>query len=185
VSQYLIRHRKHNGDVLHTFTPENLHFALNLNLSHDISYQIALDNPIIQEENTAEGDPFGAYQTDWQLLRDGQQVDEMRGMITSVHIPSESEYVELTGKSWLHYLERRHYPFDFDPNGPYFKQILFRAFQTDMASIISSIIQAVCSRPHSLAISTDFLDGMPPTFRENVQIDFGDTEDIFSKICYQ
>lgn len=94
-----VRHKNHQEETLHTFRPENLHFERNLDDAHTISYQISLDNPIIRESNTREGDPFGSYQTDWHLLRNGVPVRGMAGMLTNLNIPQGQEYVEVNGQS--------------------------------------------------------------------------------------
>lgn len=181
MAAWQIRHFTHGGDLLHTFNPENLHFTLNSNDAHDISYEISLDNPINDEKNTDEGDAFGAYQTDWRLLRDGTIVQDMAGMITGIHISEKEDKVEVNGKSWMHYLDRRHLPFDRPADVHSIKQITFTAFDTDVASIIHDMIQSTCARPYSLDIDVSDLVGMT-TFSENFKIEYLDLESILSKI---
>lgn len=181
MAAWQVRHFDHSGNVLHTIDPENLHFTINSNDPHDISYDISLDNPIIAEENTAEGDTIGAYQHDWHLLRDGTIVQDMAGMITGIHISEKEDKMEVSGKSWLHYLDRRHYPFDKPADVHTLKQIQFRAFETEVTEIVRDMINATCARPYSLDIDTSSLTGMT-TFDENFKIEYLDLESILSKI---
>jgi hypothetical protein len=175
-----VRHFSHSGDLLHTINPENLRFSLNHNDPHDIAYEVSMDNPVIDEENTGEGDFIGAWQQDWRLLRDGTPIQGMSGPITSVHMAEGEEAVQITGKSWLEYLDRRHFPWDTDLSD--ITEIpMFRAFDKDVTDIIKDIIQATMARPNSLAIDTTDLDSRT-TFRENLRIEFVDTESILSKI---
>lgn len=177
MANWQIRHRTHNGDLLHTIDPENLNFTINLDDPHDISYEVSTDNPVIEEENTAEGDWLGAYQHDWELLRDGEIITGMAGMVTSINIPSGQEVVKVTGKSWLHYLERRHYP--FDPHNPLTWRL--RMHNEDVCDIIHEMLTATLSRDYSLNI--DLLDLVArTTFDSSLRIEFGDTEDMLSKI---
>jgi hypothetical protein len=177
MAAWQIRHKNHQHEILHTVDPEDLNFNINLNDPHDINYSISLDHPVVKEENTAEGDFIGAYQTDWILLRNGTPIPGMSGMITSVHLAEGEEKIDIAGKSWLHYLERRIYP--YNPLNP--TQYRFRAYQTDVALIIHDMLQAVLAMPYSVAIDVSDLTAWT-TFNENMKIEFGDTEDILSKI---
>lgn len=58
-------------------------------------------------------DSFAPYKTDWQLWRNTTtgSVIINAGMLTSVNLNVERDSVLVSGKDWLHYLERRIYPF--------------------------------------------------------------------------
>lgn len=67
------------------------------------------------------GDPnlrleqFGPYRTDYALYRTGAGGNRrliVEGMVTSVNLSSDRDSILVGGKDWLHYLERRVYPFD-------------------------------------------------------------------------
>lgn len=174
-----IRHFTHGNELLHTINPEKLRGSLNHNDPHDVYYEVSLDHPVVDEENTAEGDFIGSWQTDWRLLRDGVPIQGMSGPITGVRIPEGEEVVQITGKSWLEYLNRRHYPSDTDLAD--IKQYLFVAFDKDVTEIIRDLIQGTIARPNSLAIDTSNLDSRT-TFKENLRVEYVDTETILSKI---
>lgn len=174
---FQIRHLKHNGELLHTVEPQDLHFALNNSAPHDISYNVNLDDPVVAESNTLEGDFLGEYQHDWELLRDGKPMDQMSGLITGLHSHQSDGVIEVTGKSWLHYLDKRFYP--FDPLRPYAYR--FSAYQQDVTDIIHDVISAIQAQPYSLQFDLSDLVGQT-TFIDNLRIEFGDTESILSKI---
>jgi hypothetical protein len=167
--EYRIRHLKHNGELLHTVQrPIDLHFALNNSAPHDISYAVSLDDPITRENNTLENDFIGEYQYDWEL---------MSGLITNIHSHQSDGIIEVTGKSWMHYLDKRFYP--FDPLNPY--KYRLSAYQKDATEIIHDMISAVQAQPHSMQFDLSDLVSAS-TFIENMRIEYGDTETILSKI---
>ena len=177
MASWVIQHKDHDHNVIHSIEPENLHFAQNNSAPHEISYEISLDNPVVLEENTVEGDAIGEYQHDWQLWRNGVAMDEMAGIITSVHSNQGTNMLEVAGKSWLHYLDRRFYP--FDPLDPYAYRL--SAYQVDVTSIIHDMISAVQAQPNSLQYDLSDLVSRT-TYVDNMRIEFGDTEMILSKI---
>lgn len=187
MANYTVIHKDHYGITINTVRPENLRFVQNLNAPHDISYELSLDRPMMSESNTAEGDPVGAYQHDWVLQRDGVTVPGMAGFITSLSLTESEESLLVTGKSWLHYLERRHYPFDPSFSVPQ-KPVPFQHFQHDMSRMIKGLLQAVLARDYSLVLDLSNLGVLVAgnwtrdTYLDNWEIDFGDTEDIQSKL---
>ncbi len=71
--------------------------------------EIPLSEPTLRHEN------FGPYRTDYHIYRAGQGQNYRlmtEGMLTSVNLSDDRDTVLLSGKDWLHYLERRIYPFD-------------------------------------------------------------------------
>lgn len=182
MASYLVQHRDHNDNILHTYVPEELSWSKNLNDPHTFTCQMSLDNPIIQEENTPEGDFAGAYQTDFRLIRDGNI--RMAGMITSLHIPQGQEYIQIEGKDWSHYLSRRIYP--FNPLIPtQFRLVMPNPGTSDpdpdVTDIIYQMLNTVQQRDYSLILDLSDLVSRT-TFTERIRIEFGDTEDILSKI---
>ena len=59
-------------------------------------------------------DSFAPYRTHYELYRQssGNGVCVSAGMLTSVNLNFNRDSVLIAGKDWLHYLERRIYPFD-------------------------------------------------------------------------
>lgn len=85
----------------------------------DISFEIPLSEPNLTSVQ------FGPYRTDWYLYRIGQGSAYSLlegGMLTSVNLNGDRDSVLVRGKSFMHYLERRIYPFSpvqyADPNDP-------------------------------------------------------------------
>jgi hypothetical protein len=193
-SNYTVILKRHDGSTLYTVRPENLRFTFNLDAPHDISFELSLDRPMMEDNNTDEigGGPLGAYQHDWVLQRNGETLPGMAGIITSLSLTDANEALSITGKSWLHYLERRHFPYDpkniNPPPGPNAEiipprpEIIFIAFQQDMSDIIHDMIAAVIARPYSLDIDLTHIGG-GDTFKYNYEIDFGDSETIQSKLA--
>lgn len=175
---FQVRHLNHDGSLVHTVEPLDLHFALNNSAPHDISYNVSLDDPVVDEENTLEGDFLGEYQHDWELLRDGQPMDQMSGLVTGLHSHQSDGIIEVTGKSWLHYLDKRFYP--FNPLNPY--QYRLSMFQKDPTEIIHEMINTVQQADYSLEFDLSDLVGQDIGYKQNMRIEFGDTETILSKI---
>lgn len=57
-------------------------------------------------------DSFAPYRTDFQLWRDSTIITA--GMLTSVNLNGDRDSILMSGKDWIHYLDRRIYPFDPD-----------------------------------------------------------------------
>src|SRR5262249_55495491 len=106
MAEWTVKHRDHKGRFLDSFKPENLHFQLNLNQPDTIDYELSL-------QDAYEGF-VGPYRTDWELWRDDRYISG--GLHTGVAGGVGDEHVKIAGKSWLHYLERRQWPFSLSPN---------------------------------------------------------------------
>lgn len=91
------------------YVPEHLGFSIRNSEAGHISYEIPLSEPFLGFEE------FGPYRTDYQLYRRGSSGGFnllVEGMITSVNLNKDRDSILVGGKDWLHYLERRTYPFD-------------------------------------------------------------------------
>ena len=98
-----------SGIITGQYVPENLSFSIRNSEPGGISYEIPLGHPSLTFEE------FGPYRTDYQLYRRGATggyVLLVEGMVTSVNLSKDRDSVLVSGKDWLHYLERRIYPFD-------------------------------------------------------------------------
>lgn len=124
-----------------------------------ISYEIPLSEPFLTH------DQFAPYRSDWELYRasagGGYSLLE-GGIITDVNLSTNRDSVLVNGKSWLHYLERRMYP--FDPvayvsghdwvNWPKQWPIKEADVRVDLQVIVEEILLAMmeADRPNSLPI---------------------------------
>src|SRR5262245_30197191 len=108
MAEAIITHMEHDGTIRDTFRPEDLHFTLRLDEPSDIDYEASLAMP-----NMRAGF-VGPYRTDFLLTVDGEPV--IGGLHTPYERQGEDESVRIAGKCWMHYLEKRHYP--FDPQAP-------------------------------------------------------------------
>jgi hypothetical protein len=91
------------------YVPQNLNFSIRNSEEGEISYEIPLSEPFLGREE------FGPYRTDYELYRrgnSGQYSLITSGMLTSVNLNGDRDSVMLAGKDWIHYLQRRVYPFD-------------------------------------------------------------------------
>jgi len=110
LGDFLVYHRDVEfGVVTGQYVPEHLGFSIRNSEAGHISYEIPLSEPFLRFEE------FGPYRTDYQLYRRGnsgayQLLTE--GMLTSVNLNKDRDSILVGGKDWLHYLERRTYPFD-------------------------------------------------------------------------
>jgi hypothetical protein len=177
MAEWLIRHLEHDGSIIDEFKPLNLNFNLVIDDADDVSYDISLAEP------TMRWFLMGPKRTDFMLLRDHQTI------IAGIHSFSGSrrgsELVNAQGKSWLWYLQNRHYPFDAaDPTrylGGTASQTAHLGYQAfdHPGRIISDLLDITLARPNSL----DLHYGLPdagPKIGFNLQL--ADTESIYDKI---
>ncbi|HEY1248646.1 MAG TPA: hypothetical protein VGE97_06645 [Nitrososphaera sp.] len=189
MSDLTLVNMEHDGTVINTFQPENLQFTLNKGEQgpHDISYEVS--RSAILAENQV-----GPYRTDFKLIDDtsGDPVTIMAGMHTMVSVTSDEEHAKFAGKDWLHYLERRNWPYDDgDPNA--FRlgipvttsdepppDFAYYVVGRDSATIIKDILDLVLDFTNSL----DLTYTLPPIGHavELFTIDLIDSENILSKI---
>ena len=110
MGDFLVYHRDvQTGIVTGQYVPENLTFGIRNSEPGEISYEVPLSEPFLRREE------FGPYRTDYQLYRrggSGQYSLITEGMLTSVNLNGDRDSVLLAGKDWIHYLERRVYPFN-------------------------------------------------------------------------
>lgn len=186
MSGITVNHREHDGTLIATYQPENLQFTLNKgeNGCHVISYEIS--------RAIVTADFVGPYRTDFELLVDGSAVNILSGMHTNYSIQSNEEHVKIAGKDWLHYLEKRYWPYD-DSNPNFYRFAIpttdadhpptgYAYFQVarDSALIVKDMLDQVLSLTDSLNL-TYTLTAMGYTV-DVFTIDLIDTENILSKI---
>jgi hypothetical protein len=187
MAEWTIVHLDHDEVEIDTFHPENLQFNLEKgeNGPHTINYEISRS-----ADNVA---PLFVrpYVTDFELYRDTDLI--LAGMHTMFSVNSDEEHCKIGGKGWLHYLERRFWP--FDPNDPDAHKVkhtgsptpddpgegfAYKEFDLDPMQIIADILDEVLAEPESLAI-TYSLTNIGETV-DIYTIDLIDTENILSKI---
>lgn len=99
-----------NEAVVGEFVPEHLSFDMRNSEASSISFEIPLSATGLRR------DLFAPYRTDWELWRRGTGPGAYQllegGLLTEVNLASDRDSVLVNGKSWLHYLEKRVYPFD-------------------------------------------------------------------------
>jgi hypothetical protein len=178
MAKWTVQH-KYKDTVLDTFKPLNLNFTLVIDEADDISYDISLAEP------TMRWTLVGAKRTDYYLYRDGQLITA--GFHSYTGSTKGSELLNIQGKSWLWYLQNRHYPFnpshatDFLGGTATEKMGLgYQNFATP-GKIITDIMTKTLSRPNSLGITGySSLPAAGP--KMGFSIPLGDTESIYDKI---
>ncbi|HEY1248257.1 MAG TPA: hypothetical protein VGE97_04650 [Nitrososphaera sp.] len=192
MSDITVIHTEHDGTPINTFRPENLNFTLRKGQDgpHDITYEISRSN--------TSTDMVGAYRTDFILEVDSSAVPYviMRGMHTSApQITTDEERIQIAGKDWLHYLERRYWPFnDSDPNfyrtgagavtdnnpPTGFSYYVDPLSPQDSMKIVTDLLDQILSLPNSMALTYTLPDiGHDIEF---FSVDIFDSENILSKI---
>lgn len=173
-----VRHKNLDGSNIAQFSIENLHVTWNKgeNGPHELTYEIPSQYP------GTDISRIKPYYVDFELARN--DIPLFSGMLTSVSFESENEYIEVAGKSYLHYLDKRTFPFDpMDPNRYriFFppRGYAFDTVATEMSTIIGYMFDKVFAEPNSLPMTWELVDtGVFIPY----QIDLGDTETILSKI---
>lgn len=92
-----------------SFRPENLSFSIKNSEPGEINFEIPLSEPTLRHNQ------FGPYRTDYHLYRIGSGGNRLllvEGMVTSVNLNNDRDTILVSGKDWLHYLQRRIYPWN-------------------------------------------------------------------------
>lgn len=181
---WTVKHLDHGGGELDVFKPQNLQFNLMIDEADDISYDIPLADPKMRWMLV------GPKRTDFLLKRDDQV------LIAGIHSYSGSkrgsELANMQGKSWLWYLQNRHYPYDrTDPNRWLGGDLLPLRFNTvrkpnlcyqgydHPGRIITDLLDIILARPNSLDLHYSLPDAGPKMVFD---IQMRDTEPVFDKI---
>jgi len=143
---------KDDGALIQTVRPENLHFILNLGVvgPSEIDYEISLSaldedgNPAVRKNDDGES-LIAADRTDFALRRSDIGDPILAGMHTMVPDgQAGDECMKVAGKDWLHYLERRHWPYDAAlsyvnwPDG-----FRFKVTAAEIGQIVKDILETV------------------------------------------
>lgn len=121
LTDFSIEHYDHDGDIITSFSPENLKFSLlkGENGPHTISYELS------RSRASVGPDFIGPYRTSFRLYAQASTtpVFLLAGVHTSLEVESDQEMASVAGKGWLHVLERRFFP--YEASGPNVHRIKF------------------------------------------------------------
>lgn len=170
MANFVVKHYYHDGTAVGETTALDLEFGFKLDDAGYINYAIPKNIPLANPKYCHP------YYTDWVLFRNGKE------LMAGIHTPAlettddPGDTIKVAGLTWLHYLEKRFYP--FDPTNPtaYFYAVVAR----DCFDIIQDIVNTTLAQANSLAGVTFQTFGDPPEI--NYNIDPGDTGDLLSKI---
>jgi hypothetical protein len=156
------------GDLLGNLHPEDTEWVHTLNQYGTINFDLSLDSPLCKKRYLTP------YMTDFKFFM-GDRL-EMEGIITDLQFPQlTSESVKVSGRSYLHYLEKRYWP--FDPGNPnYFTRSWF---EQDVVLVIESMLDEVLTQGGSLDFS---YNNDPVGIPVNYRIEPADSETIYDKI---
>lgn len=154
------------GERLGQVIPLDPQFTFSLNEPSSLTFEMPTSHRLA---NIQYVEP---YATDFAYYVDDTCL--MEGMITGVGGEDESN-LNVAGKSWEHYLERRHYP--FIPTSPtlYFYAVVAR----DVFTIVEDVLTTVQSLSNSVEFT--FNNGTSGITR-NLRIEPGDTESVLEII---
>jgi hypothetical protein len=145
--------------------PVNLSFSKYIKDIGSVTFDMNLSHPLCVR------DKIEPYATDFVLMHKEHHI--LGGIITSVNVDVETEWVTLAGKEYTHYLEKRFWP--IDPDNPE----IYSAIQEDSFVVVTDILDRVLMEPHSLMMSYDL--GMSGIL-VNYRIEPGDTESVYEKL---
>lgn len=197
--RWIVEHRSHaefmpDGDdgtttdagtdeLIETVYPENLHFRLQLGTlgPGEVSYELSKGALNTDGDPAISGPDFvGPYRTDFVLRRDDLTDPIMAGMHTllggadSGETPNES--AQIAGKDWLHYLEKRRWPYDAAlsyvnwPDG-----FRFRVTAAEIGQIVRDILETVRDLSANFPAAPDPPGGTNPSYSLGYTVDADDT----------
>lgn len=113
MAQYLVIHREAStGIVTGQYVPEKLSWSMRRSQPGEIVYEVPLADPHMTRPQGGLVPEFGPYRTHWYLYRDSKLLNA--GLMTTTNLLDDRDSVLVSGKDWLHYLQRRLYP--WNPN---------------------------------------------------------------------
>ncbi len=160
-------HSDHSFNPFGEVSPNGLEFGIALNEVNYCNYDMSLSDPM------ASYSLCRPYLTDFNLYRDNLLI--MGGLHTEVAPDLDERVLKVSGKEWLHYLEKRQYP--FDPANPTASLVTY--FNTDAFTVVENILNTVLALSNSLPLTySNGTSGLLVNWR----IDPGDTDFIYDKI---
>lgn len=147
-----------------SFRPENWHVELNIREPDTVAVDISFSALDMSGATIVSGHDFiGPWRHGW-LLRQGW-TPISAGPITSVRTRKGSDFMSVGGKDWLHYFQRRQFPFNGDPTVPGNEDGMLEAFtgsklgfgyyveNADIATHLDNIISMVLNKDYSFGIT--------------------------------
>lgn len=165
-----IIHKNHAFQELGECFPSNLNFSLPLSAVGDVSYELAIDDPLATWQKTYP------KRTDYLLMYGNHELQG--GIHTGVNINDvERETLQISGNDYLHYLEGRWYP--FDPENLAAGGFIW-PINSDLFVIVEDMLDATLALSHSLPLT--YNNRLSGQTINDFKIELGDTEAIKSKI---
>ena len=164
---FVVRHLDHNFAGLGEAIPEQLQYTYTLAEPSTVQYELDINH------NLATRASVQPYVTDFLLLRNGTEF--LGGLHTGVSLDEVLIRLQISGKDYKHYLEKRQFPFDPTDLTAY----TFEKPATDVFVIAEAILAVVLAETNSLQMFyANGLLGQTIDYR----IDPGDSETIYEKI---
>lgn len=157
---HLVKHLDHNGVAIGETIPGQTQASIGLKTPENISYQLDLNSPLATPLSCAP------YATDFIFYYRDKPL--FGGLHTEVSVSDiDDGYIDVAGKGWSHYFERRIWPPE-DTDG-------YAVLGADLFTIARVLIDEV----DEIGVTEDTnLSGQTTDFH----IELGDTEAILSKV---
>lgn len=166
--EWKVIHTDHDGVKLAEAAPEQLSWGRYLNRPGYINYDLDLNIFAAEYRN------IGAYRTDFELLCD--DVTIISGIHTNVDADMDNGTLHIAGYGWLHYLERRQWPFALGSDQSGTGQIWF---DVDVGDIVTDLVNAAAVN----GVGVDFTVGTQQLgISTNYRIEPADSGTLFDKI---
>lgn len=174
MTDFVVKHYLHDGTAVGETNPITPEWGFKLDDADYLNYEIPTNISLATAGYTFP------YLTDWTLFRNGKEL--MAGIHTPVNITENpGDTLKVSGLGWLHYFQRRFYP--FDPTNP--TAYFYAVVQRNAFLVVQDIFTTVLAQPYSLTGITfnhgfAYVGTDPPLI--NYNIDPGDTGDMLSKL---
>jgi len=168
VSDWKVIHRSIDGVSLAECAPEQLSWGRYLNRPGYINYDIDLTHFAAKYENC------GAYRTDFELKRDDLTI--LSGLHNAVAADMDEDVIHVAGAGWLHYLERRQWPFAMGQDQSSSGQIWF---DVDVGDIVTDLVTAAMVNGKGVNYG---MANQQLGIKTNYRIEPADTGTLFDKV---
>lgn len=168
-NEYYIDHFDSTLTVFQTFRPEKFQCVLNCRQPDTISYEISNSAKTMAGGNVIFRNPvdntsmIGEYRTGW-LFRQGF-TPISAGLHTMLNTKGGDEFCSVGGKDWLHYFEKRQFPFNgasvmAESLSPKYGLAYEGGPSTDIATHLNAILNAVFAKTGSWPIGYPTANGI-------------------------
>lgn len=160
-------HYSHDGAALAECSPEQLSWGRYLNRPGYINYDIDLYHFAAKYENV------GTYRTDFALRR--SDLDILAGLHNNVAADMDDPVIHVAGAGWMHYLEKRTWPFSMGSDHSNDGKVWF---QVDIGQVVNDLLTAAAAGNGIIFNIATTNMGISTNYR----IDPGDSGTLFDKI---